>query len=311
MKVLLLGHTGFVGTNMLNLLNRFNIEVHGASRTNGYDLREQAQVEKLITSLNPDVIINCAAHVGSLNYVTEFAGDVVNDNIQMITALYNAVVAKNLKLKIINPVANCSYPGDATLYKEAELENGAIHPSVLSYGSTRRLMVALSKSYEMQYGLKTVNLLVPNMYGPNDSCDPNKAHALNALISKFVKGHLEEKQEINVWGTGKVVREWLYAEDFAKIVISILQQPTLFDVIDKPLNIAQNTGLSIRELVDTINQNFDNQFAIEYDVTKPDGAPKKVMCDENFRKVFTDFVFEDFAKGIKTTKDYYVSQYPY
>ena len=312
MKVLVLGGTGFVGKNVVEALGESpDLEVASASLSLGYDLREKAEVERALKRMEPDVVVNCAAHVGSLNYVTEFAGDVLSNNTKMIMALYEAIAPLDKKKLVINPVANCAYPGQALVYKEDEFENGPVHPSVLSYGSSRRLLLAFSKSFKAQYGVETINLLVPNMYGEYDSEDPNKAHALNALIGKFVKGDYEGKKTIDIWGSGKVVREWLYAKDFGRIVTLISTQAALRSRLTENINIAQNHGLSITELANIINDNFNNSFDLAYDTSKPDGAPKKVMDDKKFREVFPKFCFTDFNQGIARTIEYYKTRLPY
>lgn len=311
MKVLVLGHTGFVGSNVFNMLKASNIECKGVSRSEGVDLRDTSILETVLLKYQPDFIINCAAHVGSLNYVTEYAGDVINNNTKLISSLYSAVSSVDKKIVIINPIANCGFPGDALIYKEDEWLNGPVHKSVLSYGNTRRLLVAYSDAYKMQYNIKSINLFVPNMYGEYDSTDPNKAHALNALISKFVKASNENTDYIDIWGSGNVIREWLYAGDFAKIVYEILKSKSLQDKIVEPINIAQNSGLSIKELANLINKKFNYKFRLNYDISKPDGAPKKVMDDTKFRKIFNTFQFEDFDIGISKTTDYYQSKYPF
>lgn len=309
MNVLVLGGSGFVGKNVVQHLSQDkNLKVFEASRSTGSDLRSEGTVSALIEKYSPDYIVNCAAHVGSLNYVTQYAADVIVNNTQMILSLYTAVAKSKKPVVVINPIANCAFPGQAEIYKESEWQNGPIHQSVLSYGNSRRLLWAVSECYKMQYGLKTINLFVPNMYGPHDSTDPNKAHALNALISKFSKAELNQVKEIIVWGTGKVIREWLYAGDFAKIVGQVIQSPALQDRLSAPVNIGQNWGLTISELANIINCNFNNAFEIQYDLTKPDGAPKKVMSDELFRKIFPDFVFTKFEEGILQTVKYYRSK---
>ena len=148
------------------------------------------------------------------------------------------------------------------------------------------------------------------MYGPYESTDPNKAHALNALVSKFVKAE-KEKTHVEIWGTGVAIREWLYAKDFARVVFQIIQNPTMHS-LSEPTNIAQNYGLSVKELVTIIHGNFkDFKGKIKWNTSMPDGAPKKVMDDKRFRKIFPDFKFSDFKEGIKNTIEYYKSVWPY
>ena len=311
MRVLILGHTGFVGSNILKFFKDNNIDCKGASRASGVDLRNLASLQVILKDYAPNIVVNCAAHVGSLNYVTDFSGDVINNNTKLILSLYEAVSVIDPTITIINPVANCGYPGESLIYKESEWLNGPVHKSVLSYGSTRRLLVAFSECYKTQYNINSINLFVPNMYGENDSTDPNKAHALNALISKFVKAQKNEIGEIDIWGTGNVIREWLYVQDFAKILHKIVVNKELQEKIVDPLNVAQNSGLSIKELADLVNKNYYNSFLLKYDVSKPDGALKKVMDDTKFKSIFADFIFENFETGIENTINYYESVYPY
>lgn len=312
MNVLILGGSGFVGKNAVETLSQnVTLRVSSASQSTGVDLRDKHQFLKTIQKAKPSVIINCAAHVGSLNYVTEYAADVINNNTKMILAMYEAVSDFDRDILIVNPLANCSYPGEAITYKEDEWMDGPIHPSVLSYGNSRRLLWAFSKCYEMQHGLTSINLLVPNMYGEYDSTDPNKAHALNGLIGKFVKGDYENNKVLNIWGSGNVIREWLYARDFSRIIESIITSSSLREKLSDNTNIAQMSGLTIKDLVNMINEEFGNSFSLEYDASKPDGAAQKVMDDNKFREIFPDFKFTSFDEGIRNTLEYYKTCLPY
>lgn len=310
MKIVLLGATGFVGQNVAEVFKENNLEFISASKSTGVDLRDVVQASRLLEDVKPDFIINCAAHVGSLNYVTEQASDIIADNARMILGMYEAVAKVSPQSIIINPIANCAYPAHSNIFIEDEWWDGHLHRSVLSYGATKRFLWTVGESFSLQYGTKSIYLLVPNMYGPHDSTDPNKAHALNALVSKFVKAELTKQQELEIWGTGVAIREWLYAKDFGRIVLQILNDPKMLG-LSEPINIAQNFGLSVKELVDLIKTNFDYKGTIRWNHNKPDGAPKKVMDDGRFKKVFPDFKFTDFEQGIKNTIKYYESFFPY
>ena len=309
-KIVLLGGTGFVGRNVADVLNENKVPFVIASRRTGVDLRDPFSCEQFLKKEMPDIVINCAAHVGSLNYVTEQASTVIVDNTRMILSMYEAIQKVCPKALVINPIANCAYPANADIYSEDHFWDGPMHHSVMSFGETRRFLLSVGKSFEMQYGIKSIYLLVPNMYGPYESTDPNKAHALNALVSKFVKAQ-KEKSDVEIWGTGVAIREWLYAKDFGRIVFQIIQNPTMYSLSD-PTNIAQNHGLSVKELVTIIHGNFNNfKGEVKWNTAMPDGASKKVMDDKRFRKIFPDFKFSDFKEGIKNTIKYYNSVYPY
>ncbi|UOQ97076.1 NAD-dependent epimerase/dehydratase family protein [Hymenobacter sp. 5317J-9] len=310
MKVILLGASGFAGRNVANALRENNIPFVGASLHHGLDLRDAAAAAAFMREHQPTHIVNCAAHVGSLNYVTEKAATVVADNSRMILGLYEAVAQECPQALVINPIANCAYPATADIFREEEWQHGEVHRSVLSYGTSRRLLWAVGECFELQYGVRSIHLLTPNMYGPFDSTDPNKAHALNALISKFVKAVRTNQPELPIWGTGVAIREWLYAPDFGRLVCEVLQNPDR-PGLEQPTNLAQNDGLSVKELVAIIQSRFEYGGHLAWDASRPDGAPKKVMDDAKFRQVFPEFRFTPFEEGIAETVKYYESVFPY
>ena len=300
-RIAILGGNGFVGTNLRKLLKSSEHQVEIFSRTTGCDLSDMSTAWKAIDGFRPSVIVNCAAVVGSVNFVSDFAADVIDQNMRIILNTYK--IAQNMHdTVIINPVANCAYPGDLNDYEESKFWDGAIHPSVLAYGSTRRMMLAFSESYRRQHGVRSVNLFVPNIYGPYDSTNPNKTHALNALVIKFVKAIKHNQESIEIWGTGKPIREWLYVKDFARIVTDIVANENYFS---EPINIAQNHGETVRALVDALVNITGYSGEIVYNTQFQDGAAKKVMNDTLFRKKFPEFKFTDITKGIEETIEFY------
>lgn len=310
MKILILGGHGFVGKNVVEILRDSKHELFPLSRRDGLDLTDYASTKKHFLEVQPDVIINCAAEVGSLNYVTERAADVFDINMRMLLNIYKAIKKSVPDAVIVNPVANCAFPGAAEMYTESNFWSGPAHQSVFAYGNTRRMMIVLSETYSMQYGFRSINFFVPNMYGSYDSTDPNKAHALNALISKVVKAKHEGAKELEVWGSGTAIREWLYAVDCARIFQQTIERLREHGW-DEPINIGQNFGLSVRELVGIIIEEADYNGAIMWDRSMPDGAPKKVMDDRRFSKQFPEFHFTDLKAGIRETIKYYESIYPF
>ncbi len=299
--VAVFGGTGFVGKNIVDMLRADGFDVHIFSRSTGCDLLNLNATSAAILQLRPRYLVNCAAIVGSVNYVSDFAADVVDANMRMILNAYK--VAQQLRDGIlINPVANCAYPGIMDLYEEQHMWDGPIHPSVLSYGSTRRMMLVLAECYARQFGVRSINLVVPNIYGPFDSTNPNKTHALNALVIKFVKAVKNRDESVEIWGTGKPIREWLYVKDFARIVSEVVRDR--MDLV-QPVNIAQKSGFSVIEIVDAIRDVVGFTGTLTFNSRYPDGAPKKVMDDRCFRAKFPDFQFTDLNNGIAETVAYY------
>lgn len=300
-RIAILGGTGFAGRNVRNLLEAQGMTVSAFSRTTGCDLLDLSTSWAKLDAFHPNYIVNCAALIGSVNYVTDFAADVVDVNMRIILNTYK-IAQQMREVVVINPIANCGYPGIMDIYDEKRFWDGPIHTSVLSYGSTRRMMWALSKCYADQYGVRSINLIVPNMYGPFDSINPNKTHALNALIIKFVKAVKYDLPEIEIWGTGKPIREWLYIKDFARIIHRVIESGNFS--IDL-LNIAQNHGYSVNELVAILCDLTGYAGNIVYNTKFQDGSPKKVMNDVLFRQRFPDFQFTEIANGIRETVEDY------
>ncbi len=300
-RVAVLGATGFAGHNVRNALERAGVTVGAFSRTSGCDLLDLPTAWSKLDAFRPSYIVNCAALVGSVNYVTDFAADVVDVNMRIVLNTYK--IAQQMRhVVVVNPVANCAYPGVMDVYEERGFWDGPIHPSVLSYGSTRRMMWVLSKCYFDQYGVRSVNLMVPNMYGPYDSTNPNKTHALNALIIKFVRAVKYKQPDLEVWGTGKPIREWLYIKDFAAAVLRVVESRG--DSLE-PVNIAQNHGYTVNDIVDVLTRLTEYKGRITYNARYQDGSPKKVMDDRYFRQRFPDFKFTDLEAGVAETAKYY------
>lgn len=302
MKILIPGGHGFVGKNVVELLKDSGYEIFPLSRRDGFDLRDYNATKNFLEKIKPDVIINCAARVGSLHYVTEYAADVVNDNMEIILNLYRA--AKNVcpQTKIINPVSNCSYPGDANIQRESEWWRGPVHKSVWSFGNTRRMWVVIAECYASQYNIKTINFIFPNAYGPGDYTDPNKTHALNGMIIRMLKAKKNELPEFEIWGTGKPTREWIYVKDMVKMLTDAIK---IEGNQVYPVNVAQNKAYSIRETAEMIKELTGYGGRLVFNTTYQDGAPTKRLDDKLFRSKYPNFTFTDIYKGIKETINYY------
>jgi GDP-L-fucose synthase len=302
MKVLIVGGHGFVGRRTAAKLNEPGIELVIRSRRDGLDLTDLDCAKEQLAQIKPDAIINCAAHVGSLHYVSKFAADVFGDNVSMALNLYKAVHDVCPDTRIVNPLSNCSYPGDADVQTEDEWWNGEVHKSVCSYGNAKRFIYVTSQCYALQYGQKTVNILVPNTFGPGDYTDPNRTHALNGMIIRMLQAHKQGQPEFEIWGTGAPVREWGYIDDVAEILKLGL---TVEQDLIYPVNMAQNHGYSIKESAEKIAEAIGYGGMLVFNANYQDGAPRKVLDDKRFRVLFPDFKFTDHTEGIYNTVRYY------
>jgi len=302
-KILVLGGHGFMGKNIQEVFKDSDYEIHYLSRRDGLDMTDKFQLTDVLQQISPDIIIHAAAHVGSIKYVSENASDVVNDNTEMYLNLYKCVRDVDKNIIIINPISNCSYPGIIDIQHEENWWDGPIHQSVESYGSPKKMSFTISECYRKQHGIKTINLIVPNAYGPNDYLDEERTHAMNGIIMRMIKTMNNGDKEFSVWGTGSPIREWIYMPDVARI-IRIIIEGEMFN-LPNPINLGQEDGISIQNTVEMVKKSLGCDIEITNDTTKQDGAPIKVLGSKLFTKHFKSFIFTEYEVGIGETIKYY------
>ncbi|MEM7553972.1 MAG: NAD-dependent epimerase/dehydratase family protein [Cyanobacteria bacterium P01_A01_bin.84] len=302
MKIIVLGGYGFFGKNLLKALSSTEHEIIALSRRNGLNLTDYNLTKEVFQQVQPDFIYNFAAHVGGLHYVSARHGTIVYDNILMSLNLYKATQFSCPSALILNPLSNCSYPGDAEIYSESEWLDKEVHQSVYSYGNAKRVLYMISRCYASESAIKTYNFLVPNAFGPGDSTDPNKVHALNGMIIRMIEAQREGKTEFEIWGTGAPIREWIYIKDVTELFKRAL---SLNLDLTYPINLAQQQGYSIRESAELIAKAVGFKGKLVFRTDYQDGAPKKILDAQQFRQVFPKYEFTDHYEGICKTVEYY------
>jgi GDP-L-fucose synthase len=303
MRCIVLGHTGFVGKNLTKYLSDKGHEVFGLSRAQ-CDLRDYTQLSKKLLEFRHrgiDAIFNCAANVGSVHYVTAKAGDVISDNTYIALNLYKAVLEVCPETKVVNLLSNCCYVDGTQIQEEEKWLDGAVHPSVFSFGNFKRVLYYISRCYEMQYNIDSINLMFSGIYGPGDSTDPNKVHALNGMIIRMLESIENNDDEFEIWGTGKPIREWIYIEDVCKILLQSLQ----LEKVIEPVNIAQGKGFAIAETAQNIAKATGYQGKLTFNTDFQDGAPIKILGMGKFADLFKDYIFYDHQEGVNQTVQYY------
>ncbi len=306
-KTLVLGSNGFLGKNLKNqLLLEFNNNTENLIFHSGkeeLDLLDSDLVGKYFEKIKPQVIYNCTAFVGGISYGYEFPGKILHDNSKMALNLFENSRFHNVQ-QIINPISNCAYPGNLNIYEEKNFWNGKPHESVFDYALTRRLIVALGKSYYSQYKLSSCNLVLSNMYGKYDHFDEKRSHALGAILNKVYKAKINNEPTVNIWGTGSPIREWLYVQDGVKAMIkaSKLTEGNYF------FNVGVNKGISIKDLSMKIAKILDWNGEFIYDTSKPDGALEKRVDGSSSLKLLSWEPEIDLDQGLEETVEWYVRQ---
>jgi GDP-L-fucose synthase len=303
-KILILGGYGFMGKNLNEVFKNSDHTIYNESIRTGCDIRLYNRIVETIQRINPDIIINAAAHVGSIAYVSKYSANVVHDNTLMYINLYKAISETNKNIIVINPISNCSYPGIIDVQNEENWWDGEVHESIEAYGVPKKMGYIISECYRRQHGIKTVNLIVSNAYGPNDHLNEERTHAMSGIIMRMIKSQINKDEDFVVWGSGKPIREWVYMPDVARLIKQIIDKND-FDRIPNPINVGQENGISIIESVQMIKNFLNYDVNIITDLTKQDGAPIKVLGKKKFVETFPNFQFTGFPEGINNTINYY------
>jgi GDP-L-fucose synthase len=300
-----MGATGFLGKRIVKRLTEEGIPFLSASISLGTDFRKPQEFEEIFQKHGEiSHIINCATFIGGIQFGLEHKGEIYYNNSLINTYMFELARQYHIQ-RIINPISNCSYPRDVQgSFIEKQWWNGELDPSVRVYGFIRKGSWVQSWAYYKQYGLKTINLIVPNMYGPDDHFEEVRSHALGALIMKIAKAKQNNQPNVIVWGTGKPVREWLYVDD----CVEAMMRSISIDHFEYPVNIGIGYGISIKELAELIKNQVGYEGEFIFDTSKPDGAPFKVMDVKLCNQIFGWIPQTSLVDGIAKTIAWYQSK---
>jgi GDP-L-fucose synthase len=298
--ILVTGATGFLGKRVCKKLDQRKLEYTKTSFSLGADLRDKKQSEEMFSKVKPEIVLHCASFVGGIQFGMKYPAEIYNNNLLMSINLFEACAKFKVK-RLVNPISNCAYPGNATLFKEHEFWDGPLHDSVLTYGMVRKITLVGARAYRAQYGLDTINLILSNMYGPEDHFEEERSHALGALVMKMVKAKWEKLDSVVVWGTGAPVREWLYVDDGAEAMIRAGNISPYEDII----NIGITRGISIKDMAELIKKIVGYEGKLVFDPTKPDGAPYKTVDGTRGKELLRWQPETDFADGVRATVEWY------
>jgi GDP-L-fucose synthase len=300
--ILVLGSTGFLGKAVCRNLTNRNLPFVGSSLRQGVDLRDREAVTRLFDQVRPSCVLNCAAYVGGIQFGYKHPAELFSNNLLMTINMLEAAREVGVG-RIVNPISNCAYPAQATLFRESEFWDGPLHESVMVYGFVRKASWVGSWAFAKQHGLDVVNLILSNMYGPADHFEEERSHALGALVMKFVEAKRVGRPEVIVWGTGAPVREWLHVDDGAEAMVRAMSAPPTLE----PVNIGVGRGISILDLANQIREAVGYQGRVVLDPTKPDGAPYKTVDGTRGAELLGWSPERSLAMGIRETVAWYLN----
>lgn len=300
------GGNGFFGSHIVKKLKKLDCKIIIPKTSEGIDFRKREVCLAYLSITKPDIVINCAANQGGIGYHSGKQADLFMDNILMGTFLMEASQKVGVK-KFVNIVAGCSYPGYVELNEmnEEDYWNGRIHESIFSYGFSRKASVVYGLALKKQYDFTSIHLIMANMYGPGEHFNPEQSKALAGLIKKVYEAKQKKAPSIEIWGTGKPIRDWLFVEDGVEGVLRATG--TYSDV--EPMNIGTGVGVSITDLAQTIIKVAGYKGKIIYNTKKPDGALHKTFGIHKMKKILHWTPKTTIEEGVKETYQWFHKNY--
>lgn len=334
-NILITGAGGFLGCHLHSLLIRLGCKhVHGVTgrsgRTRqgfdgrglqGFDLTKDVDVQHLFTPIRygakkRHVVFHLAGENGGIQKNLREPSDIFVQNTKMALNLLEACSQTGVE-KVVSVVASCAYPaeefvdspcdlwkGPRDIMVESDFLDGPPHDSVACHGYAKRNLQLASSFFRKQHGLRAVCVCPTTMYGEGDSFDPNRTKVMGGMVKRFVDAVDEEANFVSVWGSGKPMREFLYAPDCAKLLVEAMLK---YDDSDLPLNLGTGQELSIAALAELVASVVKYKGEIHFDTTKPDGQFRKRLDLTWMKQILGQFEPTPLLEGVENTIDYYRS----
>lgn len=303
-RIFVAGHTGLIGSAIVRCLRRAGFsDIITQSRAQ-LDLRDGLKTGKFFDEARPEYVVLAAGKVGGIVENQTFPADFMNDNLAIQLNVLKAAHRIDVK-KLIFFGSSCMYPRECPQpMAEDILLSARPEPTSLPYAISKLAGTYMCLAYNKQYGAQRFIPVIPNnAYGPHDNFDPKSGHVLSALISRFHAARESGAGVVTLWGSGSPRREFIHADDIAGACLHLLQRELAS--LTLPLNIGVGYDISIKELADTIAGVVGYKGKLEWDHTKPDGAPRKLLDSARLRA----FGWEPkvgFSDGLRDTYEWYV-----
>ena len=301
-KIYIAGHRGLVGSAIWR-----NLAANGHTNLVGWssselDLRDSKLTMEAINEEKPDVIIMAAAKVGGIVANTTYPVEFLNDNIRIQTNIFEAAhVAQVRQLLFLG--SSCIYPKFAEQpIKEVSLLTGQLEESNNAYAIAKIAGVLQVQSYRKEYGRRWISAMPTNLYGPFDNFDLTSSHVLPALIRKFHEAKIQNSENVELWGSGTPLREFLHTDDLASACTFLIEN---YDD-DAPVNIGWGKDISIADLASLIAEIVGFEGEIKWDKSKPDGTPRKLLDTSKINSLGWKPSIS-LVEGIKSTYQWYLS----
>ena len=300
-KIFVAGHNGLVGSALVRKLREKGFTNLLLKSRSELDLTNQHAVEVFFASEKPEYVFLAAAKVGGIHANSTYPAEFIFSNMQVQMNIINESWKYKTK-KMLFLGSSCIYPKYAPQpMREDALLSGYLEPTNEAYALAKIAGIVMCRSYNKQYGTDFISVMPTNLYGPNDNYHPMDSHVLPALIRRFHEAKVGKAPTVTIWGTGNPTREFLYSDDLADACIFLMEKHTGNEIV----NIGTGSEVTIKDLAMRVKNAVGFEGSIDFDVTKPDGTPRKLLdcsrlhemgwrhsveLDEGIKRAYDDFL---------------------
>jgi len=291
-KIYVAGHKGLVGSSIVRLLNKLGYSNILTKSHDELNLENQAAVNSFFKQEKPEFVFLAAAKVGGIVANNTYPADFGYQNQAIGLNVIHAAYKNNVK-RLMFLGSSCLFPRECPQpMKEEHLLTGPLEPTNKAYALAKIAGISLCESYNKQYGTQYMVAMPTNLYGPNDNYDLNASHVIPALMRKIHEAKISGSKSVEVWGSGVALREFMHSDDLADALVFLFNLPekdyqSLLDskVSGPVVNIGYGKDISIKELVELLQNIIGFSGTINWDTSKPDGTPKKLLCCNKIHSV--------------------------
>jgi GDP-L-fucose synthase len=306
-RVLVTGGSGFLGRQVVARLRARGVDVV-APRSAEYDLTVPGAAAAMLADLAPDTVVHLAARVGGIGYNQAEPAPLYLANLLMGTYVIEAARTAPSVAQTVLVGTVCSYPKYTPVpFREDSLWDGYPEETNAPYGLAKKANLVHAQVNAAQYGQRFTYLIPTNLYGPGDKFHPSVSHVIPALVKKCVEAVERGDDKVEVWGTGKASREYLYVDDAAEAITIAATTAVPAGTVPEPVNLGTDHEVTIRETVETIAALTGFSGELRWDPTKPDGQPRRRVDASRAEHVLGWRAQTPFADGLRATIDWYLA----
>jgi GDP-L-fucose synthase len=303
-NVIVTGGSGFLGSYLVETLQASGAGRVVVPRSADYDLRDQRNVERLLSDYaDTTLIIHLAATVGGIGFNRANPATIFYDNMMMGTLMLEFARRNNVP-KFVSVGTICSYPKYTQVpFREDDLWTGYPEETNAPYGLAKKMMIVQGQAYREQFGYNSVHLLPTNLYGPGDNFNPNESHVIPAVMKKMIDAREAGIGHVDLFGDGSPTREFLYVKDAARGIA--LAAARYND--SEPVNLGSGYEISIKDLAEKIRDVTGFEGELRWDTSKPNGQPRRQVDTERANETFGFRAQTTFDEGLREMYDWYMA----